>query len=195
MKVIGIVCSPRKGGNTEILVTEALGAVRETGAETELILIADKSIAPCDGCGACSRSGVCRIQDDMQDIYRAFEGADGIILGTPSYFNNVSAQAKAVIDRTYVSLLHGKLRGKVAAALVATRRIGGGQILSLLYSYFAVQGMMIAGGGIGYGRDKGDVRNGPGGAPAFTALEEAQAVARRVVKTIRKISPSDRHDP
>jgi len=110
------------------------------------------------------------------------------MFGTPSYFNNVSAQAKAVIDRTYVSLLHGKLRGKVAAGIVAARRIGGGQILSLLYSYFAVQGMMIAGGGIGYGREKGDVREGPGGSPVFTAIEEAQAVGRRVVKTIQKIS-------
>lgn len=188
MKIVGIVCSPRKGGNTEILVTEALEAARQAGSETELVLVAGKNIAPCDGCGACSKSGLCRIEDDMQDIYRSFEEADGIILGTPSYFNNVSAQAKAVIDRTYVSLIHGKLRGKVAAALVAARRIGGGQILSLLYSYFTVQGMMIAGGGIGYGREKGDVREGPGGSPVFTAIEEAQAVGRRVVKTIEKIS-------
>ena len=188
MKIVGIVCSPRKGGNTEILVTEALNAAREAGSETELILVADSEIAPCDGCNACSKGGVCWIEDDMQDIYRSFEEADGIIFGTPSYFNNVSAQAKAVIDRTYVSLLHGKLRGKVAAAIVAARRIGGGQILSLLYSYFTVQGMMIAGGGIGYGHDKGDVREGPGGSPVFTAIEEAQAVGRRVVKTIRKIS-------
>lgn len=188
MKVVGIVCSPRKGGNTEILVTEALGEARSAGADTELILVAGKQIAPCDGCNTCSRTGLCRIKDDMQDIYRGIEEADGIIFGTPSYFSNVSAQAKAIIDRTYVLLLHGRLRGKVAAAIVAARRIGGGQILSLLYSYFAVQGMMIAGGGIGYGREKGDVSEGPGGAPVFTAIEEAQAVGRRVVKTIRTIS-------
>jgi len=188
MKVVGIVSSPRRGGNTEILVTESLAAARDAGAETELILVAGKDITPCDGCNSCFQSGVCRIKDDMQEIYRSIEGADGIIFGTPSYFNNVSAQAKTVIDRTYVLLLHGRLRGKVAAAIVAARRIGGGQILSLLYSYFAVQGMMIAGGGIGYGREKGDVREGPGGAPVFTAIEEAQAVGRRVVKTIRTIS-------
>ena len=188
MKVVGIVCSPRKGGNTEILVTEALGAAREMGSETELILVAGKNIAPCDGCGTCSKSGECRIDDDMQNIYRSFAEADGIIFGTPSYFNNVSAQAKAVVDRTYALRRTGKLSGKVAAALVAARRIGGGQILSFLYSYFAVQGMMIAGGGIGYGQEKGDVRQGPGGSPVFTAIEEAQAVGRRVVKTIRKIS-------
>lgn len=189
MRIVGIVCSsPRKNGNTEILVIEALEAAREAGSETELILVSDKKIAPCDGCNASLKSGVCRIEDDMKTIYRSFGEADGIIFGTPSYFHNVSAQAKAVIDRIYVSLLHGKLRGKVAAALVATRRIGGGQILSLLYSYFAVQGMMIAGGGIGYGRDKGDVRQGPGGFPVFTATEEARAVGKRVVKTIQKIS-------
>jgi len=188
MKIVGLVCSPRKNGNTEILVTEALESAREAGSETELIRVADREITPCDGCNSCFKSGSCRIEDDMQDIYRSLEEADGIIFGTPSYFNNVSAQAKIIIDRTYVCLLHGRLRGKVAAALVAARRIGGGQILSLLYTYFTVQGMTIAGGGIGYGLKRGDVREGPGGSPVFTAIEEAQAVGRRVVKTVQTIS-------
>jgi len=186
VKIIGIVCSPRKNGNTEILMNEALASAREAGCETEMILVADKNIAPCDGCGACSKESVCRIDDDMQAIYEQLELADGIILGTPVYFINVSAQAKAIMDRTYAVLYSRKLRGKVAAALVAVRRVGAGQVLSLLYSFFTVHRMVIAGGGIGYGLAKGDVRQGPGGSPVYTALEEARAVGRSVVKMLEK---------
>jgi len=188
MKILGIVCSPRKGGNTEILVEEALQAARKAGAETELVLVADKNISPCDACGACSEDGICKTDDDMQPIYQQLESADGIIFGTPVYFINVSAQAKAVIDRTYAFLRVGKLAGKVAAAIVAVRRVGAGQVLSLLYTWFAVQRMISAGGGIGYGRDKGEVREGTGGAPGSTALGEAGAVGRNVVRMVKRIS-------
>lgn len=188
-RVLGIVCSPRKGGNTEILVREALAGVGEVGGETELILVADKEIAPCDGCGACLESGLCKLKDDMQTIYQQLELADGIILGSPVYFVNVSAQAKAVIDRTYPLLGTRKLKGKVAAALVAARRVGAGQVLSLLYTYFTAQRMIIAGGGIGYGSAKGEVRQGTGGSPVLSALEEAKAVGKNVVWMIEHFAP------
>ena len=188
MRVLGIVCSPRKGGNTEILVREALEAVAEAGGETELILVADKSIAPCDSCGTCMGNGICAINDDMQMIYQQLELADGLIFGTPVYFLNVSAQAKAVMDRTYAILGTRGLRGKVAAALVAVRRVGAGQVLSLLYSYFNVHRMIIAGGGIGYGREKGEVRQGVGGSPTLSALEEARAVGRNVFRMVERLS-------
>ena len=187
MKVVGIVCSPRKRGNTEILVEEALAAVRELGGETELITVADKNIRPCDGCASCRETGVCHIDDDMQEIYRQLDQADGLIFGTPVYFSNVSAQAKTVIDRTYAFLQVRKLRGKVAAAMVAARRIGAGQVLGLLYTYFVVHRMVIAGGGIGYGRNRGEVREGVGGFSS-SALEEARAVGRSVAYMIRKVS-------
>ena len=87
MKITGIVCSPRKGGNTEILVAQALHASREKGAETEMILTADKQISPCDACDGCLGNGICVVEDDMQEIYQKFETADGIIFGTPVYFN------------------------------------------------------------------------------------------------------------
>lgn len=188
MKVLGIACSPRKGGNTEILVREALEGAAERGAETELFLVADKDIAPCDGCGVCLEKGICKIKDDMQTIYQQLELADGVIFGTPVYFVNVSAQAKAVIDRTYAFLGVRKLRGKVAAALVAVRRVGAGQVLSLLYAYFTAQRMIIAGGGIGYGQNKGDVREGVGGSPVLSALEEARAVGRNVAWMVERLA-------
>ena len=188
MRVLGICCSPRKGGNTELLVREALEAAREAGCETELILVAGKKIAPCNGCNTCLESGICKIKDDMQRVYDEMEKADGIILGTPVYFINVSAQAKAVIDRTYAFLLKRKLRGKVAAALVATRRTGVGQVLSLLYSFFNVHRMVIAGGGAGYGAEKGEVSQGVGISASGTALGEAKAVGKSVVRLAEQLA-------
>lgn len=189
MKVLGISCTPRRGGNTETLMREALKAVEDAGGETHLCLLSEMDIQPCDACGSCWKTGKCKIDDDMQTIYEHLLAADAVILGTPVYFVNVSAQAKAVIDRTYVMLNQTRLRGKVAAALVVARRVGAGQVLSLLYSFFNVQRMVIAGGGIGYGRDKGDVREGTGGSPVFTAFEEARALGQSVVRMVGTVRP------
>lgn len=189
MKVVGLVCSPRKSGNTEILVREALAAVQEAGGETELITVAGKKIAGCDGCERCLSTGVCRIEDDMQYIYQALVSADGIIFGTPAYFANVSSQAKAVVDRTYCMLFTKKLRGKVAAGIVATYRIGGSQVMSYLDFFFVNQRMLTAGGAIGYGWAKGEVKQGPG-AWEPSALEEARAVGRSVVRLIGRLENS-----
>ncbi|MBN1662351.1 MAG: flavodoxin family protein [Deltaproteobacteria bacterium] len=190
MKVLGIVCSPRMGGNTEILMKEALQAAQEAGAEIRLFPLADKKIMPCDACGACEETGICIVEDDMQELYNALEDADGIIFGTPVYFLNVTAQAKAVIDRTYAFLRTRKLRGKVAAALVVARRIGAGQVLSLLYTFFTVQRMIIAGGAVGYGREKGEVVHGTGGSPVFSAMEEARALGKSLTRMVSKMKPS-----
>ncbi len=188
MKVLGIVCSPRKGGNTEIMVTEALAATREAGAETELVLVADKNIAPCDGCEACHKTGVCKIKDDMQPIYQQLEAADAIILGTPVYFGNVSAQAKAIIDRTYSFRRQRKLSGKVAASVVVARRVGAGQVRTLLSGFFVNQGMIAVRGAIGYGRGKGEIRQGVGGAEGVSALEEARSVGKSIVQMLKRLS-------
>jgi multimeric flavodoxin WrbA len=182
MRVLGIVCSPRKDGNTEILVREALAAAQEAGCETEIILVANKNIGPCDACAACIKTGVCKTNDDMQGIYEAMEKADAIVFGTPSYFSNVSAQAKAIMDRTYAFLFTRKLRGKVGGAIVVARRIGIGQILGIMYSFFNVHRMVIAGGSAGIGMDKGDVREGPGGGPGSRAIDEARALGKSVVR-------------
>ena len=85
MKIIGIVCSPRVGGNTEILMQEAMSGAEEVGAETELIFIRDKNIRPCDGCCSCEVSGKCHIDDDMQEIYEKLLDSDGIIISAPTY--------------------------------------------------------------------------------------------------------------
>jgi len=189
VRVIGIVCSPRKGGNTEIMVQEALGAVRESGGETELITVSGKTIHPCDGCYTCRDKGVCHIKDDdMQEIYQKLLESDGIILGTPVYYWNVTAQAKAIMDRTFALRAHHQLEGKVVGAIVVARRIGAGQALSLLYPYFLSHKMRVAGGCIGYGRAKGDVREGEGGPTGSSALEEAKKLGTALVSLYQQLS-------
>lgn len=179
MKVVGIVCSPRIGGNTEILVAEALSGAKEAGSDVELLTMVGKTIAPCDACRSCAKTGKCHIDDDMQEIYSKFEEADGIIFGTPVYFANVSAQAKLVIDRTYALAQNRKLKGKVGGVVIAVRRIGGGNVLSILYTFFTVHRMFIAGGTVGFGGEKGMVRADE------IAMKEAKAVGRNVVLQVK----------
>lgn len=188
MKVVGIVCSPRRGGNTEILVREALDTIQGLGGETELITVAGKTIRPCDGCTTCDDAGECKIDDDMQEIYRKLTQADGMILGSPVYFANVTAQAKIVIDRTRALSRGRKLRRKVAAAVIVARRVGAGAVLGFLFTYFTSQRMIVAGGAIGYGDKKGDVREGVGGTANTSALEEARNLGRAVVSLHRQLS-------
>ena len=189
MKVLGIVTSPRKGGNTEILVTEALAAAQEAGAETEIFLVAGKNISGCDGCHSCRKTLTCRIKDDMQPLYPKMEAADAIIFGSPVYFHGVSAQAKAIIDRTFLFLQKKRcLSGKVAAPVVALRRVGAGQTRTHLYGWFLSHGMIPVGGAIGYGREKGDVREGFGGGIDISAMEEARLAGKQVIELLQKLA-------
>ena len=187
MRVLGIVCSPRKEGNTEIMVREALGTANEAGAETDLFLISEKSVGPCDGCLSCEQTNICHIRDDMQELYEKLQLADGIIFGTPVYFGNVSAQAKAILDRTYAFRKERKLSGKVAGAIIVTRRVGAGQVRNLLCGYFVGQRMVVVGAGIGYGRKRGEVRTGVGGQAHLTALEEARHLGKNVVSMVQRL--------
>ena len=188
MRVLGIVCSPRKGGNTEILVKEALASAEESGAQTELVSVVGKNIAPCDGCASCRQTGVCHIQDDMQSLYQQLETADAIVFGSPVYFGSVSAQAKAIMDRTYLFLGDRRLKGKPAAPVLAVRRVNAGQTRNLLYGFFMSHGMVPVRGAIGYGRERGDVKQGVGGAQGLSALEEARTVGTDLVQMVRQFS-------
>jgi multimeric flavodoxin WrbA len=100
MKILGVSCSPRKKGSTVVMLEKALAGAKADGAEVELYSIAGKNIQPCDGCWGCIKTGKCHIKDDMQELYEKLVTADGIIFGTPIYFWGMTAQAKAVMDRT-----------------------------------------------------------------------------------------------
>jgi len=99
MKVLGIAGSPRRGGNTDLLLAEVMRGAASKGAEVKTIILNELTIAPCQHCDACLKAGKCKIQDDMQMVYRELEDADRIVLASPIHFMGVTAQMKAMIDR------------------------------------------------------------------------------------------------
>ncbi len=99
MKVLGIAGSPRRGGNTDLLLAEFLRGAASKGAEVKTIILDELTIAFCQHCDACLKKGKCKLQDDMQMIYRELEEADRIVLASPVQFAGVSAQMKTMIDR------------------------------------------------------------------------------------------------
>jgi hypothetical protein len=99
MRVLGINGSPRRGGNTDLLLAEVMKGAESQGAETKTLVLNDLKISPCQHCDACFEAGVCRIKDDMQMVYKEMEKADRIVLASPVHFLGLTAQAKAMIDR------------------------------------------------------------------------------------------------
>jgi hypothetical protein len=99
MRVLGIGGSPRKGGNTDILLARFLEGCASQGAETKNLSVCSLNIAGCRHCDGCFAKGMCVIKDDMQMVYQEMEAADRIVIASPVQFMSVSAQLKALIDR------------------------------------------------------------------------------------------------
>ena len=158
MKVLGILCSSRKNGNTAVLLQEALTSAKDCGAETELLTTGDKSLKPCDGCYACSETGKCHIKDDMQEIYLKLLDADGIIWGTPVYFFSATAQAKIIIDRSYALYVDSKLINKVGGVIAVASSLGHTGVWQLFSTFFSVNHMLPTDFVSGFAREKGAIR-------------------------------------
>lgn len=99
MRVLGIAGSPRRGGNTDLLLAEVMKGAASRGAEVKTIILNDLKITPCQHCDACLETGRCKYQDDMQMVYQELEQADRIVLASPIQFMGLTAQVKAMIDR------------------------------------------------------------------------------------------------
>jgi multimeric flavodoxin WrbA len=102
MNVLGIMGSPRLGGNTDTLMDEALKGARSVGAFAEKIVVDELDIAPCREICGCINDGRCVIRDDMDDVYRSLEEADALIIGSPIFFYGLPSQLKALVDRCQV---------------------------------------------------------------------------------------------
>lgn len=184
--IVGIVGSPRIGGNTEILVMEALKAAAEEGVRVDLIRLADKEVKPCDACLSCRKTGECHIKDDFQEIFNKMLEADGVILASPVYFGSATPQIMALIDRAgYVSVAKGRVfENKVGGPLVVARRAGQNFTLAQLLFFFMHQGFIVPGStywNIAFGREKGDVLRDEEG------LNTVRNFAKKMVWLIKKI--------
>jgi len=145
MKILGISCSPHTDGNTVFLMKEALKGAKAEGAETELFSVSGKKIQPCEGCMACGKTGICKIEDDMQVLHLKMLESDGIIFGTPVYFWDLTAQAKIVIDRTFcLNRPEKSLANKVGGIIVVAGSLGIIDALKELYFYMINRRMLPA---------------------------------------------------
>jgi multimeric flavodoxin WrbA len=165
MKAVAINGSPRKGGNTEILLKKVLAPLAAAGWETEFIQIGGTDIRGCKACYHCfdTKKARCSQKDDaFNPCLEKMLAADAIILGSPTYFTDVSAEMKALLDRAgLVALASGGLfRGKIGAAVVAVRRGGGTHAFDTMNHMFLMSGAIVPGStywNLGFGLDKGDV--------------------------------------
>ncbi|MBS7652850.1 MAG: flavodoxin family protein [Candidatus Bathyarchaeia archaeon] len=194
VRVLGVLGSPRKGKNTELLLRASLEAAAEDGAETELVSLSEYRILPCNGCNTCVRGEPCPLdsEDDMGRVTERLLEADAIILAAPSYFGSVPGLMKSFMDRTRPLKMSGhRLGGKVASALsVSGLRHGGGEKVIEAITHFAlVHGMIVVGGcedpltigQFGIGTLQGDA-GWRGIKEDKIALSNARGVGRRVAR-------------
>jgi len=178
MRVIAFNGSPRKGGNTAALIDIVLEELKREGIDTELYQIGGKEIHGCRACYACvqNKDRRCAVKDDvLNDCVELMEGADGIVIGSPTYFSNVTAEVKALIDRAgLVAKANGDLfRRKVGAAVVAVRRAGGIHAFNSINHFFLINQMIVPGSiywNVGIGSGPGEVCSDEEGVATMKAL-------------------------
>ena len=167
MKVVAFNGSARKDGNTAILIRHVFQELETEGIETELIQLSGSKIHGCIACMKCfeNKDQRCSVKSDIvNDCIEKMLDADGIILGSPTYFANVSTEMKALIDRAgMVSRANGDmLARKVGAAVVAVRRAGAIHVFNSINHFFFIGQMIVPGSSywnLGMGRQKGEVES------------------------------------
>ena len=166
MKVLAINGSARKDGNTAILIHTVFEELHQAGIETEMVQLSGKIIEPCRACWACGGRKKCVHKKDLfQEIFEKMTQADGIILGSPVYTANISANMQAFLERasvvTDMNRNENLFQHKVGAAVTAARRGGVLTTLDAMYHFFMLQNMFVVGSSywaFGYGQMPGDVQ-------------------------------------
>ncbi len=166
MKVTAFNGSPRKDGNTAILLNEALEQMKGQNIETELVHIGGQAVRGCIACGKCAemQNQMCAINSDKLNSWiKLMVESDGILLGSPTYFADVTAEMKALIDRAgMVGMVNGALfKRKVGAAVTAVRRGGSLHAFDSMNHFFQIEQMLVVGSSywnIGFGREAGEVK-------------------------------------
>lgn len=191
VKILGIVGSPRRGGNTEILVRTALESVSKVGVETEMILLSEKIVGPCDGCASCAKTKRCKTNDDFAEVFDKMATADAILFASPSYFESVTPQMKALIDRAgfFNNRATGRsaFTGKVGGAMSVAYRTGLATTWCQMLIFILAQRMIVPGIASfpnAVASEPGDVLKDQEGMDKAREIGEAMAkLAERLAKT------------
>jgi len=178
MKVVAFNGSARKDGNTAVLIRHVFQELETEGIETELVQLSGSRIHGCIACMKCfeNKDQRCSVKDDIvNDCIEKMLDAEGIILGSPTYFANVSTEMKALIDRAgMVSRANGDmLARKVGAAVVAVRRAGAIHVFNSINHFFFIGQMIVPGSSywnLGMGRQKGEVESDEEGIQTMKVL-------------------------
>ena len=183
MKVLAINGSARKDGNTALLINTVFEELHKEGIETEMVQLSGKVIEPCKACWACGGKKNCVHKKDLfQEIYEKMIQADGILLGSPVYMANVSANMQAFLERASVvadmNRSEDLLRHKVGAAVTAARRGGALNTLDAMNHFFMLQNMFLVGSSywpMAYGRMPGEVKEDQEGIETMKNLGQNMA--------------------
>ncbi len=182
MKVIAFNGSARKDGNTSILLRKVLERLEAASIETELVWLGNKPLGGCTACYKClkNKDGKCSQDDIINHYFKKMLDADGIILGSPTYFADVSANMKALIERCgMISRVNGDLlKRKVGTGVVAVRRAGAYHVFSSLNSFFLIGQMIVVGSSywnLARGKDPGEVKDDAEGMKTMTDLGDNMA--------------------
>jgi multimeric flavodoxin WrbA len=189
MKVVAFNGSPRRDGNTQMLIRHVLAAVAAEGIDTELVQVGGKSIHGCIACYKCfeNKDRRCAVDNDIvNSCIEKMLAADGVILGSPTYFANMSTEIKALIDRAgLVAKANEEMfRRKVGAAVVAVRRAGSVHTFDGINHFFTISQMIIPGASywnMGFGLEKGEVANDEEG------LRTIETLGRNMAWLIKKL--------
>jgi len=183
MKVVGINGSARKGGNTAEMLKRVFVELEAEGIETELLEMGGKKTHGCIACYKCfeNKDRKCAVDNDyINECIAAMDAADGILLGSPTYFANISPEMKCLIDRSgMVGRANDDMFArKVGAGVVANRRGGAIQAFNALNAFFFIEQMVVPGSrywNFGRGLEKGDVVNDPEGMETMEVLGKNMA--------------------
>ena len=191
MKVVGINGSPRKDGNTAILIETVFQELRKEGIETEMIYIALKPVRGCRACYACLNKQDKRCafgdEDGVNECISKMIAADGIVLGSPTYFTDVTAEMKALLDRAgVVSKVNGDIfKYKVGGAVVAVRRGGAIHTFDTMNHFLHYMQMFLVGASywnMAYGREIGEVKADEEGMANMKSLGENMAYLLKKIR-------------
>lgn len=190
MKVIGINGSARKDGNTAIIINKVFSVLEKEGIETELIQLAGQPIRGCAACYSCfkNQDNKCAFDDDpVNECIEKMRLADGIILGSPTYYSDVTAAMKALIERSgFVSMANGRFfKYKAGAAVTAVRRGGAIHAIDTMNHFFQLNQMFIVGStywNMVYGREIGEVEKDAEGIANMENLGENMAMLLKKLK-------------
>ncbi|NLV25803.1 MAG: flavodoxin family protein [Methanomicrobiales archaeon] len=145
MQVVGINSSPRKKSNTGLLLAAVLKGASEAGCETQLLNLYDFEIEYCTACDTCYKTGKCVHMDEFTDIYDIMLEADGIVLASPNYINNVTAKMKALFDRMADTVHCQRFLGKYCASVSTAGGSGAVEVADYLNRSLFIMGASVVG--------------------------------------------------